>query len=142
LGANLCWQGRDGEAAAVLGQVARAGRPLANYLAGVWAIGCLSAIRARAGDLDAAERDARKATDLAADHGLGEYWITATAVITMADVFDRRGQTAEAEAAALKGLELARRGRARLETTGTATMPGRSFEPPGRSSPPAPTPGS
>ena len=34
----------------------------------------------------------------------------------MADVLDRRGQTAEAEAAALKGLELARRGRARLET--------------------------
>jgi len=116
LGANLCWQGRDGEAVAVLGQVARAGRPLANYLAGVWAMGCLSAIRARAGDLDAAERDARKATDLAAGHGLGEYWITATAVITMADVLDRRGQTAEAEAAALKGLELARRGRARLET--------------------------
>ena len=116
LGANLCWQGRDGEAVAVLGQVARAGRPLANYLAGVWAMGCLAAIRARAGDLDAAERDARKATGLAARHGLGEYWITATAVITMADVFDRRGQTAEAEAAALKGLELARRGRARLET--------------------------
>ena len=116
LGANLCWQGRDGEAVAVLGQVARAGRPLANYLAGVWAMGCLSVIRARAGDLDAAERDARKATDLAEGHGLGEYWITATAVITMADVLDRRGQTAEAEAAALKGLELARRGRARLET--------------------------
>ena len=37
-------------------------------------------------------------------------------MITMADVLDRRGQTAEAEAAALKGLELARRGRARLET--------------------------
>jgi LuxR family maltose regulon positive regulatory protein len=116
LGANLCWQGRDGEAVAVLSQVARAGRPPANYLAGVWAMGCLAAIRARAGDLDAAERDARKATGLAADHGLGEYWITATAVITMADVFDRRGQTAEAAAAALKGLELARRGRARLET--------------------------
>ena len=34
----------------------------------------------------------------------------------MAEVLDRRGQTAEAEAAALRGLELARRGRARLET--------------------------
>ena len=34
----------------------------------------------------------------------------------MADVLDRRGQTAEAEATALRGLELARRGRARLET--------------------------
>src|ERR1700758_4136276 len=39
LGANLCWQGRDQEAVAVLGQLARAGRPLANYLAGVWAMG-------------------------------------------------------------------------------------------------------
>jgi LuxR family transcriptional regulator, maltose regulon positive regulatory protein len=116
LGANLCWQGRDREAVAVLGQVAGARRPLANYLAGVWAMGCLGAIRARAGDLEAAERYARKAADLAAGHGLGEYWITATAVITMADVLDRRGQTAEAEAAALRGLELARRGRARLET--------------------------
>jgi LuxR family maltose regulon positive regulatory protein len=37
-------------------------------------------------------------------------------VITLADVLDRRGQSAEAEAAALRGLELARRGRARLET--------------------------
>lgn len=116
LGANLCWQGRDGEAVAVLDQVAGAGRPLANNLAAVWAIGCLSAIRARAGDLDAAERHARQATDLAYQHGLGEHWITATAVITMADVLDRRGRTAEAEATALRGLELARRGGARLET--------------------------
>ena len=115
-GANLCWQGRDREAVAVLDQVAGAGRPLANNLAGVWALGCLGAIRALAGDLEAAERYARQATDLAARHGLGEYWITATAVITMADVLDRRGHAAEAEAAALKGLELARRGRARLET--------------------------
>jgi LuxR family maltose regulon positive regulatory protein len=116
LGANLCWQGRDGEAVAVLDQVAGAGRPLANNLAAVWAIGCLSAIRARAGDLDAAERHARQATDLAYQHGLGEHWITATAVITMADVLDRRGRTAEAEATALRGLELAHRGGARLET--------------------------
>jgi ATP/maltotriose-dependent transcriptional regulator MalT len=36
--------------------------------------------------------------------------------VTLADVLDRRGRTAEAEAAAVKGLELARRGRARLET--------------------------
>ena len=116
LGANLCWQGRDGEAVAVLDQVAGAGRPLANNLAAVWAIGCLSAIRARAGDLDAAERHARQATDLAYQHGLGEHWITATAVITMADVLDRRGRTAAAEATALRGLELAHRGGARLET--------------------------
>ena len=116
LGANLCWQGRDHEAVAVLEQVVEVGRPLANNLAGVWALGCLGAIRARAGDLEAAEQYARQATDLADRHGLAEYWITATAVITLADVLDHRGRTAEAEAAALRGLELARRGRARLET--------------------------
>ena len=116
LGANLCWQGRDQEAVAVLDQVAGAVAPLANNLAGVWALGCLAAIRARADDLEAAERYARKATNLAARHGLGDHWIAATAVITQADVLDRRDRTAEAEAAAVRGLELARRGRARLET--------------------------
>jgi LuxR family maltose regulon positive regulatory protein len=116
LGANLCWQGRDQEAVAILEQVVEAGRPLANNLAAVWALGCLAALRARAGDLDAAERYARQATDLADRCGLAEYWIAATALVTLADVLDRRGRTAEAEAAAVRGLELARRGRARLET--------------------------
>jgi LuxR family transcriptional regulator, maltose regulon positive regulatory protein len=116
LGANLCWQGRDQEAAAVLDHVAGAGRLLANNLAEVWALGCLGAIRARADDLEAAERYARQATDLADRHSLGEHWITATALITLADLLDRRGRAAEAEAAAVRGLELARRGRARLET--------------------------
>jgi LuxR family maltose regulon positive regulatory protein len=92
------------------------GRPLANNLAAVWALGCLGTLRARADDLDAAERYARQATDLADRHGLAEYWIAATALVTLADVLDRRGRTAEAEAAAVRGLELARRGRARLET--------------------------
>jgi LuxR family maltose regulon positive regulatory protein len=116
LGANLCWQGRDGEATGVLDQVTGAIEPLANYMAALWAMGCLAVIRTRADDLEAAERYARKAIGLAADHGLGEYWVTATAVIALADVLDRRSRTAEAEAAALKGLKLARRGRARLET--------------------------
>jgi LuxR family transcriptional regulator, maltose regulon positive regulatory protein len=116
LGANLCWQGRDQEAVAVLEQVVEVGRPQANNLAAIWALGCLGALRARAGDLEAAERYARQATDLADRHGLGEYWIGATALVTLADVLDRSGRTAEAEAAAIRGLELARRVQARLET--------------------------
>jgi len=116
LGANLCWQGRDHEAAAVLEQVVDVSRPLANNLAAVWAVGCLGALRARADDLEAAERYARQAIDLADRHGLAEHWIAATALVTLADVLDRRGRTAEAEAAAVRGLELAQRGRARLET--------------------------
>jgi LuxR family maltose regulon positive regulatory protein len=116
LGANLCWQGRDLEAAAVLEQVVKAGHPLANNLAAVWALGCLGTLRARADDLEAAERYARQASDLAGRYGLAEYWIVATALVTLGDVLDRGGRTAEAEAAAVRGLELARRGRARLET--------------------------
>jgi len=116
LGANLCWQGRDHEAAAVLEQVVEVGRPLANNLAAVWALGCLGALRARADDLEAAERYARQGADLADRYGLAEYWIAATALVTLADVLDRRGRTAEAEAAAVRGLELAQRGQARLET--------------------------
>jgi LuxR family maltose regulon positive regulatory protein len=112
----LCWQGRDREAAAVLEQVVEVGRPLANNLAAVWALGCLGALRARADDLEAAERYARQATDLADRHGLAEYWIAATALVTLADVLDRLGCIAEAEATAIKGLEVARRSGARLET--------------------------
>jgi ATP/maltotriose-dependent transcriptional regulator MalT len=117
LGATLCWQGRDHEAAAILEQVAEVGRPPPNNLAAVWALGCLAALRARADDLEAAERYARQATDLADRHGLAEYWVTATALVTLADVLDRQGRAAEAEAAAVRGLELARRSRARLETS-------------------------
>jgi LuxR family transcriptional regulator, maltose regulon positive regulatory protein len=116
MGANLCWQGRDHEAVAILEQVVDVGRPQANNLAAVWALGCLGALRARADDLEAAERYARQATDLADRYGLAEYWIAATALVTLADVLDRRGRTAEAEAVAVRGLKLARRGRARLET--------------------------
>src|ERR1700749_740035 len=116
LGANLFWQGRDHEAAAVLEQVVEVGRPLANNLAAVWALGCLGVLRARADDLEAAERYARQATHVADRHGLAEYWIAATALVTLADVLDRRGRTAEAEAAAVRSLQLAQRGRARLET--------------------------
>ena len=116
LGANLCWQGQDGEAIAVLDQVAGPGLPLANNLAALWAMGCLAAIRARAGDLEPPNGSPGRPPTWRTEHGLGEYWITATAVIAMAEVLDRQGQTAEAEATALRGLELARRGGARLET--------------------------
>src|SRR4029077_11669284 len=67
-------------------------------------------------DLEAAECYGRQAADLADRHGLAEYWIAATALVTLADVLHRRGRTAEAEAIAVRCLELARRGRARLET--------------------------
>jgi LuxR family maltose regulon positive regulatory protein len=115
LGANLYWRGQYAESVAVLEEVVSPLRPPANNLAALWALGCLAAISVRAGDLITAERRLERATELSIAHGLTEYWVGTTAALVSAQIFEGRGQLAEAEAAALRGLELARRGRARLE---------------------------
>lgn len=116
MGANLFWRARDAEASAILDQVAGPTRSLASNLASVRALGCLAAISARAGDLEACERQVHKATDLAARHRLDEYWITTTAMLTSAELSADRGELPEAETTALAALDRARRGHARLET--------------------------
>jgi len=116
LGASLCWQGKDGEARTVLRRVAGPVPRPAGNLAGLWARGCLAAIAARSDNPEAAEDHVRKAMDLADRHRLGEYWVAATALLTSAELLERRGQLADAEATARRGLLLAERGRARLET--------------------------
>jgi LuxR family maltose regulon positive regulatory protein len=115
LGANLYWRGEYAESAAVLEEVVTDVRPPANNLAALWALGCLAAISARGGDLGTTERLVEQATELAAAHGLAEYWVGTTAALVSAQLSEGRGHLAEAEAAALRSLELARRGRARLE---------------------------
>jgi LuxR family maltose regulon positive regulatory protein len=115
LGANLYWRGEYVESAAVLEEVVPDARPPANNLAALWALGCLAAIAARGGDLVTAERRVEHATELASAHGLAEYWVGTTTALVFAQIFEVRGQLPEAEAAALRSLELARRGRARLE---------------------------
>jgi LuxR family maltose regulon positive regulatory protein len=115
LGANLYWRGEFAASTAVLKEVVPPLRPAPNNLAALWALGCLSAIAARADDLDAAERLVQQATELAVAHGLAEYWVGTTAALVSAQIFEGRGQLAEAEVAAFRSLELARRGRARLE---------------------------
>jgi LuxR family maltose regulon positive regulatory protein len=115
LGANLYWRGQYAESVAVLEEVVPPVHPPANNLAALWALGCLATIAARAGDLDTAERRVEQATELAVAHGLAEYWVGTTAALVSAQIFEGRAQLAEAEGAALKSLELARRGRARLE---------------------------
>jgi LuxR family transcriptional regulator, maltose regulon positive regulatory protein len=115
-GANLFWRGQLGAAVTVLEQITGPVRPPANNLASLWALGCLAAISARAADLDSAITHIRRAAALAAEHSLGDHWVTATAVVTSADVLEQQGQLVEAEAAARRGLEIARRGQATLET--------------------------
>jgi DNA-binding CsgD family transcriptional regulator len=116
LGANLFWSAQDAEASSILEQVAGPTRSLASNLASVRALSCLAAISARAGDLEACERQVHSAIDLAARHSLGEYWITTTAMVTSAELAADRGELTEAETTALAALECARRGHARLET--------------------------
>jgi LuxR family maltose regulon positive regulatory protein len=116
LGANLTWQGEAGEARELLEQVDPPHQPPANNLAALWAHGCLAAIAVRDKDLDTAANHIRRASDLAALHGLGEYSMGATAILVSAEVARGTGRVADAEAAARRSLELARRGGARLET--------------------------
>jgi LuxR family maltose regulon positive regulatory protein len=116
LGASLYWQGLDSQARTILEEIARPVQPPANNLASLWALGCLAAIAVRQGDLETAEDQLAKARGLADEHRLCEYWVTATAELTRAELLERRGQVADAEAAALSGLRLAERAQARLET--------------------------
>jgi LuxR family transcriptional regulator, maltose regulon positive regulatory protein len=116
LGASLCWQGKDSEARTFLRRVAGPIPPPANNFASLWAQGCLAAIATRNGDPETAEDHVQRAMDMAARHGLGEYWVAATALLTSAELLECHGHLADAEAAARSGLRLAERGQARLET--------------------------
>jgi LuxR family transcriptional regulator, maltose regulon positive regulatory protein len=116
LGASLCWRGMDTEARTVLRQVAGPIPPPASNLAALWAQGCLAAIAAWSDDPEAASDHVQKAMGLAARHRLGEYWVAATALLISAELLERRGHVAGAQAAARSGLRLAERGQARLET--------------------------
>jgi LuxR family transcriptional regulator, maltose regulon positive regulatory protein len=116
VGANLFWRAQDAEASLILEQVAGPTRSLASNLASVRALSCLAAISARAGDLEACERQVHMAIDLATRHSLDEYWITTTAMVTSAELSADRGELTEAETTALAALECAQRGHARLET--------------------------
>jgi len=90
--------------------------PPAGNLARLWAFGCLAAISLRRGELDLCEHYLRKATDLAARHGLGSYRDAATAVLTSADLLEESGEPRKAEDAAASGVELGWQGRAQVET--------------------------
>ena len=115
LAVSLFWRGHAGAAAALFARVTEPTHPPASNLASIWALGCLATISAGEGDLERCERRLRAAADLAAEHDLGGYWMNATAETTSAELLAGRGQLAEAQAAALHALDLARRGGARPE---------------------------
>src|SRR5262249_57788101 len=97
MGANLFWRAQDAEASVILEQVVGPTRSLASNLASVRALGCLAAISARAGDIEACERQVHKASDLAARHRLAGDWITTTPQGATAEAPPARGERAEAQ---------------------------------------------
>jgi len=115
LGGVLCWRGKDAEARTVLQQVVVPTRAAVSNLATLWALGCLAAIAIRSGDAASCERYLDKAAKLAAHHGPGQYWTTGMVALATADLLASRGELAEAESAALGGLQISRRSQAPLE---------------------------
>jgi LuxR family transcriptional regulator, maltose regulon positive regulatory protein len=116
LGASLHWLGEERGAIEVLSEVAEDLDPPTDTLATLWALGCLSAISLRGGDVDSCERYLHKAAGLVARHRLDDYREGATALLTLASLHESRGELREAEEAAISGLDIARLGNARLET--------------------------
>jgi len=115
-GVNLFWRGLNADARTLLEQVVAPAQPPVNNVCRCWAEGCLAAIALREGEAESSERHLHKAADLAAQHRLGSYWMTATAAVTSAELLTSRGKLAEAREVAGKALECAQRGPARLET--------------------------
>jgi LuxR family transcriptional regulator, maltose regulon positive regulatory protein len=115
LGVSLHWLGHDDEATEILSEVVDPVHQPADNLAALWALGCLSVIALGNSDAYSCERYLDDAASLVARHGLGEHRESATALLALANLHECRGESHEAEEAALKGLDLARRGQARLE---------------------------
>lgn len=115
LGVSLHWLGQDGEACEILSEVVDPVHQPADNLAALWALGCLSVIALQNGDAYTCERHLDDAASLVARHGLGEHRESATALLALANLHECRGESHEAEDAALRGLDLARRSQARLE---------------------------
>ena len=113
LGVNLYWRGETAESEAELEEAVRL---CGNNLAVLRALGCLAAIRADEGDIEEAGRLVETAMELLDEHHLAEYWVGGIVYLVHGKVLEHRGSAAEAEIAVRRGLELAMRGRARIES--------------------------
>jgi LuxR family maltose regulon positive regulatory protein len=116
LGISLFWRGQPERAAETLGHAIERAQPAGNHLAVIHATAGLSAIRAEEGDLDEAERLARRVTELSTEHGLEEHWATAMAHVVRGKALLRQGHAEPACVAIARAVELSRRGIARVET--------------------------
>jgi LuxR family maltose regulon positive regulatory protein len=115
LGIALFWSGHAVDAASELAEAVDTARTAGNHLAVIHASGGLAVLRAEEADMEAAERLATGALELAEERGLGEHWATTMARIARARTLEQQGRLAEASDAIERGLELSRRGVAAVE---------------------------
>ena len=107
LGGSLYWRGESSEARPLLEETVRVGHELAGAIAVIVALGYLAAIGHDAGDLQAAERLARRGIDLAHETQNADHAPT-MAHLTLGEVLEGQGHLGEAETEIRRGLELAR----------------------------------
>ena len=115
LGIALFWSGRASEAASELAEAVDTARAAGNHLAVIHASGGLAALRAEKADMEAAERLATGALELAEECSLGEHWATTMARVARARSLEQEGRLRDAGHAIDRALELSRRGVAAVE---------------------------
>jgi LuxR family transcriptional regulator, maltose regulon positive regulatory protein len=115
LGRTLYWRGEDTEAVTALEEAVRWAQPPRNNLSVIGALGYLAAIQARRGDLEGAEKLARRAVRMSDEQGLAEHWVTMIGLIAWGKVLQEQARLAEAEAVMTRAVELARRGAGAVE---------------------------
>jgi ATP/maltotriose-dependent transcriptional regulator MalT len=109
------WSGDEDSAAATLTAELALLRGGSNDLGSAYALSYLALIDARGERLEQSEQWAAMALDEAAHPGVAEHFVLSIAHLARAEVLRLQGNLVEAEAAALRAVELSRRGAGRLE---------------------------
>ena len=109
-------RGEWGEGRRWAAEYARLGEAFGMHLNHASGLSTVSACHAEEGDLDAAERCAAAALEVAATHGIDEHWCMAHAYLARGMVWQQRGDVISAEGDLERAVELARRGAGPVST--------------------------
>ncbi|MGH3032974.1 MAG: LuxR C-terminal-related transcriptional regulator [Gaiellaceae bacterium] len=115
VGVTLYWSGESLEARAALAEAAKLARQAGNKLGAIYALGYLAVLHADLGELDDADQLAAEAGSLSDDPGRAEHFVTMMVHLARGRIHGERGETAEAEEAIARAVELSHRGAGLLE---------------------------
>jgi LuxR family maltose regulon positive regulatory protein len=116
LGVILHWLGEDRQSSDVLLDTLEPLRRGGNELGAAYALGYVALMDAGRGLVDEAQEHACAALAEGDDPGFAEHFVLTFAHLGLAQALARRGRLADSEEAALRAVELSRRGAGRLET--------------------------